>query len=144
MKKEYICYCGLYCANCVVKVKVEPAAKLLYEEMEKAGFEDVIDFIPDGGAFWSFLKNMAIDGACTSCKEGSGDPDCKVRLCAKEKDVEICALCDSYPCGHFADLFEKMPILKHDNSLFREKGMDEWSKFQDERQKEGFAYAQAK
>ena len=27
MNKEYICYCGLYCGNCAVKVKVEPAEK---------------------------------------------------------------------------------------------------------------------
>ena len=40
--KEYICYCGLYCGNCAVKAKVEPASKVLYEEMKKAGFEDII------------------------------------------------------------------------------------------------------
>ena len=37
MKKKYICYCGLYCGNCAVKVKVEPAAKILYEEIKKSG-----------------------------------------------------------------------------------------------------------
>ena len=36
MNKKYICYYGLYCA---VKAKVEPAAKVLYKEMKKAGFE---------------------------------------------------------------------------------------------------------
>ena len=33
MNKVYTCYCGLHCENCAVKVKVEPAAKVLYEEM---------------------------------------------------------------------------------------------------------------
>jgi len=46
MVNKYICYCGLYCKNCAVKVKVEPAAKVLYDEMKKAGFEDIIDMIP--------------------------------------------------------------------------------------------------
>ena len=46
MEKEYICYCGLYCGNYAVKVKVEPASKVLYEEMKKTGFEDIISMIP--------------------------------------------------------------------------------------------------
>lgn len=28
---------------------------------------------------------MAVKGVCISCKAGSGDPNCKVRICAKEK-----------------------------------------------------------
>ena len=144
MDKKYICYCGLYCENCAVKVKVEPAAKVLYEEMKKAGFEEIIDMIPGSGGFWSFLKSMAEQGVCTSCKEGSGNPGCKVRLCAKEKNVEMCALCESYPCELFARYFEGYPVLQNDNAILREKGMDAWSKLQDERKARGFTYAETK
>jgi hypothetical protein len=101
MDKKFSCYCGLYCKHCVVKVKVEPAAKVLYDEMKKAGFEDVISFIPGGEGFWPFLKSMANDGLCISCRDGSGDPDCTFRKCAKEKGVEMCAFCDEYPCDKF-------------------------------------------
>ena len=140
MNKEYTCYCGLYCGNCAVKVKVEPASKTLYEEMKKAGFEEIIHFIPNGDTFWSFLKSMAVDGVCISCKEGSGNPGCKVRICAKEKGIEMCALCDSYPCALFERFFEGYPILKYDNSVLREKSLEAWSKLQDERQARGFSY----
>ena len=140
MNKEYTCYCGLYCENCAVKVKVEPASKILYEEMKKAGFEDIIHFIPDGDTFWSFLKSMVFDGVCISCKEGSGNPGCKVRICAKEKGIEMCTLCDSYPCALFERYFEGYPMLKYDNSILREKGWEVWSKLQDERQARGFSY----
>ena len=142
MNKEFICYCGLYCGNCAVKAKVEPASKVLYDEMKKAGFEDIISMIPNGGTFWSFLKGMAVDGACISCKAGSGNPGCAVRICAKEKGVEMCALCDSYPCELFERFFEGYPILKNDNSVIREQGMEAWSKLQDERQAQGFTYAE--
>ena len=111
MKKEYICYCGLYCENCAVKSKVEPAAKILHEEMKKAGFEDIIHFIPDGEGFWRFLKAVSEEGACVSCQEGSGNPGCAVRVCAKEKSVEICASCTEYPCERFAEFFEAYPLL---------------------------------
>jgi len=144
MDKKYCCYCGLYCENCAVKVKIEPAAKILYEEMKKAGFEEIIHIISGSDGFWSFLKSMAKQGVCISCKEGSGNPGCKVRICAKEKNVEMCAFCESYPCELFTKYFEGYPILKHDNSVLRNQGMDAWSKLQDERRTRGFTYAETK
>ena len=145
MNRESICYCGLYCENCAVKVKVEPASQILYKEMKKAGFEDIIHAMPDGDRFWSFLKGMAVQGVCVSCRGGNGgNPRCAVRICAKGKNVEICALCERYPCELFAGFFEGYPILRHDNSVLREKGMDAWAKLQDERHSRGFTYADEK
>ena len=140
MNRECVCYCGLYCGNCAVKVKVEPASRILYEEMKKVGFEEIIHMIPDGDRFWSFLRAMAVDGVCVSCKAGSGNPGCKIRICAKEKNIEICALCENYPCELFSRYFEGYPILKHDNSVLCEKGWEAWSILQDERQARGFTY----
>ena len=144
MNKSYICYCGLYCENCAVMAKVAPAAKTLYEEMRKAGFEEIIHLIPGGDDFWPFLKGMAEDGVCVSCKDGSGNPGCAVRICAREKGVEACALCEEYPCERFEAFFEGYPILKQDNALLREQGMDAWARLQDERRKNGFTYADEK
>ena len=144
MDKKYACYCGLYCENCAVKVKVEPAAKVLYEEMKKLGFEEIMPFFPDGEKFWSFLKSMSIEGVCISCKAGSGNPACKVRECAKEKNVEMCALCKSYPCGFLTDFFEGYTSLKHDNSVLREKGWNAWENLQDERHATGVGFAYIK
>ena len=140
MDKRYTCYCGLYCENCAVMSKVTPAAKVLYNEMKKAGFEEVINFIPGGDGFWPFLKEMAENGTCVSCRDGSGNPNCAVRICAKDKGVEMCALCQNYPCERFDDFFKGYPILKSDNDLLREKGWERWAKLQDERCKKGFAY----
>lgn len=141
MDKKYACYCGLYCENCAVKVKVEPAAKVLHEEMKKLGFEEIMSFFPDGEKFWSFLKGMSVNGVCISCKAGSGNPACKIRLCAKEKNVEMCALCESYPCEHFTDFFKGYPTLKHDNSILRDKGWESWGKLQDEKHEKGVAFS---
>jgi hypothetical protein len=140
MKKEYMCYCGLHCENCAVKAKVEPSAKVLYEEMKKAGFEDVIDFIPDGESFWRFLKGVSENGACVSCKEGSGDPGCAVRICALEKGVEMCALCAEYPCARLSKLINIYPVLKCDNVLVRDEGMEAWAKMQDARLADNYSY----
>ena len=141
MKKEYTCYCGLYCQNCAVKVKVEPASKTLFEEMKKAGFEDIMQFLPNGDTFWTFLKGMAIDGVCISCREGSGNPGCEVRKCAQEKNVEMCAFCKSYPCDLFTNYFEGYPVLKQDNAVLLEEGFEAWEKLQDERFEGGITYS---
>jgi hypothetical protein len=144
MDKKYSCYCGLYCENCAVIAKITPAAKVLYKEMKAAGFEEIINMIPGGSGFWPFLKDMAENGTCTSCREGGGNPGCAIRICAKEKGIEMCAVCESYPCEHFAEFFKGYPIVKHDNDLFREKGQDAWEKLQDERLADSFVYQDEK
>lgn len=144
MDREYACYCGLYCENCAVKSKVEPAAKVLYDEMAKLGFEGIMPFFPDGEKFWTFLKGISTEGVCISCRGGSGNPGCEVRLCAKEKNIEMCAFCESYPCAHFADFFEGYPILKHDNAILREKGWAPWGELQDARRAKDFGFAYGK
>jgi len=143
MDKKFACYCGLYCEHCAVKAKVEPAAKVLYDEMGSAGFEDVIAFIPGGEGFWSFLKSMVNDGMCVSCRDGSGNPGCAVRICAKERGIEMCAFCEEYPCDKFAAFLKVTvgyPVLEHDNALLRDKGWDEWTQLQDERRARRFRY----
>jgi len=142
MDRKYACYCGLYCENCAVKVKVEPAAKVLHEEMAKLGFEEIMPFFPDGETFWRFLKSMSAKGVCVSCKDGSGNPACLIRQCARQKDIEMCAFCKSYPCGLFTEFFEGYPMLKNDNAVLHEKGWELWGKLQDERhaKSEGFSY----
>jgi hypothetical protein len=134
MKEEYICYCGVYCGNCAVKAKVRPAASDLYKEMRIAGYEDFIGFIPNGKEFWTFLKFMAENGTCDSCKNGGGDPGCKIRMCARGKGVEMCAFCGEYPCGIFDGLHGGHPELYQDNALLREKGMKAWAEMQDGRE----------
>ena len=141
MNKKYVCYCGLCCENCAVKAKVEPASKVLYEEMKNAGFENIIHLIPDGEGFWRFLKSVTQEGACISCQEGSGNPNCSVRTCAIEKKIEMCALCKEYPCDKFDAFFKGYPILKSDNEILRKDGFDKWDKMQEERKEKGFTYS---
>lgn len=142
MDKKYMCYCGLYCENCATKAKVEPAARVLHTEMKKAGFEDIVQYLPDGAAFWKFLKSMSEEGTCESCQGGSGNPGCEIRRCAEEKGVNMCALCDNYPCNKFSDFLTGYPMLKDDNALLRDKGIEEWGKLQDERKAKGYTYAE--
>lgn len=147
MDRKYACYCGLYCENCAVKAKVGPAAKVLYDEMKRAGFEDVINYIPGGDGFWPFLKGMANDGMCISCKDGGGNPGCAIRICAKDRGVDMCALCSDYPCDKIADFLKDTvgySVLEQDNAMLRDKGWEVWSELQDKRRMSGFCYSDEK
>ena len=144
MKKEFICCCGLYCEHCAVKAKITPAANTLYQEMVQAGFADVIDYIPGGSGFWPFLESMASGGLCASCKEGGGDPGCAIRICAREKGMEMCALCTEYPCLKFETFFQGYVECKQDNEILRTQGMEAWIVLQDDRLKRGYVYVNEK
>jgi len=144
MDERYICYCGLYCENCAVLAKMGPAAKVLHNEMKAAGFEEYIHMIPGGDGFWPFLIHMAEVGMCVSCREGSGDPGCAIRICAKSKNIEMCAFCEIYPCDIIGEYLKRYPVMERDNALIREKGLEAWAKLQDERRAKGYVYQDEK
>ena len=144
MKRELSCYCGFYCENCAVMAKVTPAARTLYNEMSAAGFKEVMPLLPGGKDFWSILYGFAINDACISCRADSGDPNCRIRACAKEKGHEMCAFCESYPCELFDKLLSEYPILIVDNDLLREKGWLHWLLLQSKRRAVGFVIQDTK
>ena len=115
--------------------------------MKSVGFEDVIAFIPGGQGLWSFLKGMTTEGMCVSCRDGGGNPDCAVRMCANEKDVEMCAFCKDHPCDIFDAFLNESAgyrVLEHDNTLLRDRGWDAWFALQDERKNRGYTYQDEK
>jgi hypothetical protein len=91
MDRKYACYCGLYCENCAVKVKVEPASKVLYQEMNKLGFEEIMPYFPNGDKFWSFLKGMSVEGVCISCRQEVETRPARSGFVQKKRML-ICAL----------------------------------------------------
>lgn len=97
-----------------------------------------------GDGFWSFLRDISENWACVSCRDVSGNPDCKIRVCAQKKGVEMCALCESYPCKLIDNFDEGYPCLISDNALLRDVGWDAWAKLQDERRACGFTYSDGK
>jgi hypothetical protein len=108
--------------------------------MIKGGFGDIIDYMPEGAPFWKFLNGMVDTGICVSCYEGGGDPGCKIRICAREKGVKMCAFCNDYPCTLMEDMLKRHPVFRSDNELLRNKGLEAWAKVQDDRRKKGFTY----
>ena len=140
MQKQHSAHCGLCCENCAVRARIHPAAIALQEEMQKAGFDEVVHAIPGGDGFWAFLGGMVQGGVCPSCRAGGGNPGCRVRPCAKGRGVDMCALCENYLCALIEAFDAGYPMLKQDNALLRDCGWQAWAALQDARRAEGYTY----
>jgi hypothetical protein len=97
--------------------------------------------IPDFKVFWSVLNRLAdFDKACPGCREGCGDPGCHIRMCAKDRKVDVCPNCKQYPCEHIQTLARKYPNLISDGSRMKKIGIEVWIEEQENRRKTGFCY----
>ena len=97
--KGLIAYCGLDCAECFsYKMTVSDAAKSLRRELRVARLKEGWNEIPFLGEYWAFKKSL--DGLAMlrcprPCREGGGNPWCKIRKCAVKKGVAGCWECDN-------------------------------------------------
>jgi len=145
-RKDLIAYCGLYCGTCAVRFRFPILANALYEalepikgylvsteeEEEKESFEN----------FWEHLSDLSNIQTKSFCKDGleCGNPGCKIRLCAQEKNVDICVFCDDYPCVNFEDLKEDMgedyDILLKDLEVLKRLGIEKWIEKKEQKKKQ--------
>jgi len=88
--------------------------------------------------FWKFLANL-VKMDCT-CRTGGGPPDCKIRICAKQKGVDVCPFCAEYPCSLIESLAEHYVMVIQDGKRLRKIGLKAWVKEQEARAKRGVVY----
>jgi len=140
---KYVTFCGLYCRLCAHMARMPGQARALRDTMRKEGWEHFGEGVHRGfGEFWRILQELgADDETCPGCRGGCGDPGCEIRTCARERQVEICPLCDDFPCTHIEQLARRYPTLIADGARLREIGIDRWLAEQEERRATGFAYA---
>ena len=109
-----IAYCGLNCTECFVYTKtVSEAAKALRREMRAARLKNDWAEIPFLGGYEPFKKTLdALSGfRCNKvCRDGGGNPWCKIRKCVQKHGFFGCWECaDLETCGklrekHLANL----------------------------------------
>ena len=101
---ELLGACGLYCGACDhYRVTLDDGKHLL--DTEK--FKD------------QNLDDLTCQG-CHSNKHTKWCSVCKMRLCAKDKEITHCALCDMFPCEIFKEFEEggrKWEGAKHRNDI---------------------------
>jgi hypothetical protein len=141
-KLRFVTYCGLYCGLCAQRGRIPRQAQALRGSMSKEGYEFWGREIPGFEAFWGFLANLGDpDKACPGCRQDGGYPACEIRICARERQIEVCALCEQFPCERIQHFAKVYPTLITDGERLREIGVDAWLAEQDQRAETGFAYA---
>jgi hypothetical protein len=109
--------------------------------MEKEGYHHWGKNLPGFQDFWAFLHRLVAQESTCSCREETcGAPFCAIRTCARERDVDVCAFCDDYPCRRVEAIARGYPTLLADGRRMKDIGLEAWIEEQEERAETGFAY----
>jgi len=145
---ELATYCGLYCGACdIYQKRISKAGNELKKILTAMDFNEWAPQVPgleDYAAFDKVLNNIiTMFGECPGCMKGGGDPQCKVRLCAKEKGYKTCAECPEVPCGNFKQLMEGYPQIVDELKEIKSVGLEKWCQKQQEKVDKGYRYSEA-
>ena len=139
----YVTYCGLYCRLCAYLARVPRESLALRETLRRDGWEQFGEYLlPNFKEFWAALGELSqVDKTCKGCRGGCGDPDCGIRKCARERNVDVCSGCPEYPCQRIEGLARRYPNLIPDGRRQKDIGLDKWIQEQEDRRGTGFCYA---
>ena len=144
---ELATYCGLYCDACAIKNgQIRDAAKALqgmlsaYEYAQWAPM--MAQFFPatkhypefDGVLEWLMTQD------CPGCLQGGGNPECAIRICAKEKDLAGCWECSEEACEKTKEIDQGYPGVVENRKRIRQIGLEAWLAEQAARVEDGFSY----
>lgn len=137
---EFVTYCGLYCGLCAARTRIPRQAAALQQAMADEGWPLWGPTMAGFSEFWRFLQELA-GGACPGCRAGGGYPECQIRVCARERGLDLCSQCADVPCTHVEALAARYPTLLADNRRLQAVGLARWLAEQDERARRGVVYA---
>lgn len=136
--QNMIAYCGLYCNECMNYTgAIANLARDLRKELRNFRFDKAAEALSQV----SFFKEFENYGKCyetlgamvklrcnKGCRDGGGNPNCKIRTCAVKKkfkgcwectDFETCSKLDSLRQGHGIAHIQNLKIIS-------KKGADEF------------------
>lgn len=134
LSRAYVAYCGLNCRMCSLIATLPGLASRLHDTMQEDGWEYYgSEVFPEFQDFWKVLKGISkMDETCPACSGGCGDPDCAIRKCAVDRELELCAYCQDFPCPKLTDFSRRYPFILENSRRIKEIGLENWLKEQDE------------
>lgn len=101
-----IAYCGLDCSTCFAHTgKIADMARDLRKELRQTHFEKIaesLSAIPFFKAYQNYTQCYEVLGAMVKfrcgrvCRNGGGNPSCKMRKCCQKKGFEGCWECSDF------------------------------------------------
>jgi hypothetical protein len=147
---DFVGYCGLYCNACAIRQeKFKTAVNSLRGLITAYGFDK---FMPQLAKWEPSFKhynefNQVMDGfvkmfgECPGCPKGGGDPNCKVRTCAKRKGYRTCAQCkETETCDHLAPYRRSHLELVDALQNIKQNGAEKYAQQMQKKVDEGFSY----
>ncbi len=121
--------CGIVCISCPLgSGAIAETAGRTREFIKDCQIPEWAPMVSeDGGKIdWSQvdkgLEWMTKYAICAGCESGGGPPDCTIRICARDKGIELCSSCSELAsCANFDWLKENGEKLKE--TLKKSKGM---------------------
>ncbi len=90
--------------------------------------------------FCKLLNWLVESEAKVSCREGTCDPPfCTLRKSARDKNVDVCPLCEEHPSDLITGFAEGYVTLLADGKRMTDIGLDRWIEDQVARKSAGFA-----
>ena len=137
-KYGYVSCCGWYdCALCAYHTgDIVDAVRNLLAFVEKYRSMELIAKVHDAYNYDEFsigLRWLASREPCKGCRFGGGWswwPDCPVRDCIIEKELDFCYQCQNFPCNRLKEeplLSEKNWIIEA-NNMMKDIDMENWIK----------------
>ncbi|MBN1397952.1 MAG: DUF3795 domain-containing protein [Bacteroidetes bacterium] len=127
MKNENVAYCGLYCAECPNHTGViADLARDLRKQLRNFRFDKTAEILSKFPFFKEYKKYndcYCVLGAMVkmrcgkTCREGGGNPGCRIRSCAIRKKYEGCWDCDTF------ETCEKLAFLKTNHGVAHIKNL---------------------
>ncbi len=139
-KTKMIACCGLYCDECPNHTgKIADLARDLRKELRSVRFDKTAEVLSEMSFFSMFkdyeqcyevLGGMVKLRCNKACREGGGNPFCKIRKCCQKKELEGCWLCDEFETCKTLDDLKANHGTAHIKNLrmIKRKGADEFLK----------------
>lgn len=111
--KDLIACCGLYCGDCLNhKGEIADMARDLRKKLRETKFDRVaVGLSKYFKEFNDYEQAYAVMGAMVrlrckrACRNGGGNPSCKIRTCCRKKGLNGCWECAEYEaCAKFESL----------------------------------------
>lgn len=147
---DFVGYCGLYCNACGIRQeKIKAAANNLRGILSHYGFDKMMPELakwePSLKHYDTFTEVMnglvKMFGDCPGCLQEGGDPNCKVRLCAKQKGYRTCAECsETETCENLAPYRKGYKGLIPAHQNIRKNGIGSYAEGMQKKVDNGYSY----
>lgn len=135
--REQTAFCGLYCGDCIpANQSLFDTAAALKQQLESCQFEKYAEHKSATNRTFNAYRifREVLDAILTlrcpkTCFQSGGNPDCAIRVCARQRGLEGCWLCQDFETCEALKIMGTChgDTVKHNLRMIRQHGVENWS-----------------